>query len=625
MPLPLLTSPARARPSRAAGAVLLRRCLRRARPQLVRSVAWAVLRQCAFVALPWVLGLAVDSAIRRADPARAAGFAGALLAVACAEYAGMRGWQLWSNLAEAEAGAWLRTRLLRAVLEDVSRPVDGPGEPDTDAGDLTTRAGRDVESVVYWVHGLTTWVVIGTTVLLLGPALAGLDPVLLLVAALTVPVLLVNRVFPPLYGARSAALAEAHARRSGTVGELLSAMVSLRGVGADRVMVARHRRDSAEVTRQTLRLGGVSALWEATAFAVPRLAVVVGLLAGGGAVLDGRISVGQLTAFVLWMGTVAVAVGAAVARLGDRADAVVAAERIAVVLSEGATGGDSAPDADGAPGGATAHGPGSAFAAAAPGPAPDTCAASTPGTARGIGVVSGAGAAPGPGSAPGGVPRPRGPVAEGVLEVAGLTVCRAGRDALGPFALSARAGEWVAVTGPTGSGKSSLLRALAGLLPASGTATLDGRPLRGAPHLTVGLVPEAPLLLTGTVTENLLLTGDHPRDALDRACRAAGLDLALAGLPDGTGTEVGVRGRALSGGQRQLVALARALLHDSPVLLFDDTTSALDAATEAAVLARLRAATAGRVVVFATHSPAVRALADHEVTLPAPRTDPRHV
>ncbi|MFF2214273.1 ATP-binding cassette domain-containing protein [Streptomyces antibioticus] len=563
--MPLPTRPGAA--SRTAGAALLRHCLRHARPQVLRSVAWAVLRQCSFLALPWLLGLALDAAVRRADPARAAGYAAALCAVALAEYAGMRGWQLWSNLAEARAAAWLRTRLLRSVLENAARPAhrDGGDEGEA-AGDLATRAGRDVETVVYWVHGLTTWVVIGTTVLVLVPSLAGLDPALLLVAAATVPVLLlVNRVFPPLYGVRAEALARAHARRSGTVEELLSALLPLRGVGADRLMVARHHRHSADVTRHTLRLGAVSALWEATAFAVPRLAVVAGLLTGGRAALDGRITVGQLTTFVLWMGTVSVAVTAAVARLGDRTDALVAADRVAAVLDTGGT----------------------VPAARTHQPDPVT--------------------------------------GESVLQVAGLTVTRPGRPPLGPLTLTARPGEWIALTGPTGSGKSTLLRALAGLAPAEGSVTLAGRPLHTWPHLTVGLVPDAPLLMRGTVTDNLLLTGDHPPDALARACRTAALDLALAGLPHGTDTDVGERGRALSGGQRQLVALARALLHDSPVLLLDDVTSALDTATEAEVLRRLRQDTAGRVVVCATHSPAVRALADREFALTLPLTEHLHV
>ncbi|MFD4684521.1 ATP-binding cassette domain-containing protein [Streptomyces sp. NPDC058461] len=438
-----------------------------------------------------------------------------------------------------------------------------------------------METVVYWVHGLTTWVVIGTTALVLVPSLARLDPALLLVAVATVPVLLlVNRFFPPLYGARSERLARAHARRSGTVEELLSAVLSLRGVGADRLMVARHHRHSAEVTRHTLRLGAVSSLWEATAFAVPRLAVVAGLLIGGPAAVDGRITVGQLTTFVLWMGTVSVAVSAVVNRLGDRTDARVAARRIAAVLDAGEV--DSG-------------GGGSGRTAASPGP------------------VTGSGSVQEGGG-------------EGELVVRGLTVRRPGRAPLGPLHLTARPGEWIALTGPTGSGKSALLRAVAGLLlAADGTVTLGGRLRAELPPLAVGFVPEAPVLMRGTVTENLLLTGDHTPEALAAACRAAGLDLALAGRPDGTGTQVGERGRALSGGQRQLVALARALLHHSPVLLLDDTTSALDAATETEVLARLRAATAGQVVVFATHSPAVRALADREITLTAPRTEPVRV
>lgn len=211
-----------------------------------------------------------------------------------------------------------------------------------------------------------------------------------------------------------------------------------------------------------------------------------------------------------------------------------------------------------------------------------------------------------------------------VLRVNGLTVRRPDRAAVGPLTLTAAPGEWVVLTGPTGSGKSTLLRAVTQLVPASGNAAFGDADLGDLDpdqlYRLVGLVPEGPLLLHGTVTENLLLPGDRPPAEVAAAARTAGLDLALAQLPDGLDTEVGERGGALSGGQRQLVTLARALLRDCPVLLLDDVTSALDAATEAEVLDRLRAATADRIVLFATHAPAVRARADREITLAAPGT-----
>ncbi|MFD9910126.1 ATP-binding cassette domain-containing protein [Streptomyces sp. NPDC059063] len=732
---------------------LLRDCLRQERPQLVRSVAWAVLRQCAFLALPWVLGRAVDSGVRGGDPAVAAAWAGAFVVVAAVEYAGMRGWQLWAAVARARTGVRLRARLLRAVLAVDTATMRGAAGG---FGDLTTRATRDVDAVLVWVHGLTAWVVIAVTGLVLTPAMAGLDPLLLLVAALTLPVLLlVSRVFPPLYGRRAAELSRAHAGRAAAVQQLLSALLPLRGVGADRLMVERHRRHSAAVTRHTLRLAVVGAAWEAVAYVVPLLAVTAGLLVGGHAVLDGRITVGQLTTFVLWMSTVAHATAVLTARLGDHTEARVAAERIAGVLHLAGVRGDSAGwggeregdvGARGAVGRGVAAGHGGAVGSphvagqrAAAGARPvagqrDMAEPSDVGGARGVtgrwgaaehhevagqrgtarhhavagprdkveprdaagqhsmteqhdvpqpckaaepqdaaephglaephdmaephhaavrrGVAASRDAAgPWDGAEGRGMDGSRGPVGAcvvaghrhvgglwrrggaerrdaveprgpgglpryGVLRVRGLAVRRVGRSVIGPLDLTAAPGEWVALTGATGSGKSTLLRAMAQLVPASGTVEFGG----GDPedvHRAVGLVTENPLLLHGTITENLLLSGDHGAADLAWAGRVAGLDLALAPLADGLDTQVGEGGRALSGGQRQLVTLARTLLRDCAVLLLDDVTSALDSATEAQVLARLRAATADRVVVLATHSPAARALADHEVTLHA--------
>ncbi|MEO3976451.1 ABC transporter ATP-binding protein [Streptomyces sp. CAU 1734] len=541
----------RSRPPSAAPG-LLRQCLVHARKFLVRSVAWAVLRQCAFLAMPWLLGRAIDAGVKRGSATAAAGWAAAFAVVAVFEYAGIRGWQLWTTLADTHTGAWLRSRLLGAIL---AIDTDAMQRRTGSFGDLTTRATRDVDAIVVWVHGLTAWVVIGLTGVVLVPAIGGLDPLLLLVAALTVPVLLlVNRVFPPVYGKRAEELSESHARRGAVADELLSALLSLRGVGADRLMVERHHRRSAAVTRDTLRLASTGSAWEALASVVPLAAVAAGLLVGGHAVVEGRITVGALTTFVLWMGTVSLAVDVLVARLGDRTEAKVAAGRIAGILALVPEPKDSPP-----------------------------------------------------------VPR------RAALRVTGLTVTREGRPPIGPLELKAAPGEWVVLTGPTGSGKSTLLRAIAQLVPAAGEARFGTVPLDALDpddlYRAVGFVPEGPLLMRGTVTANLLLSGDRTEAELDAAAAAAGLDLALAGLAGGRDTEVGERGGALSGGQRQLVALARTLLRECPVLLLDDVTSALDAGTEAEVLARLRRATAGRVVVFATHSPAVRALADREVVI----------
>ncbi|MBK3589755.1 ABC transporter ATP-binding protein, partial [Streptomyces sp. MBT57] len=83
---------------------LLRHALSQVRGHFLRSVAWAALRQSAFLAMPWLLGRAVDAGVQAGSPGGALLYGGAFLAAACVEYAGMRGWQLWATLADNRAG-----------------------------------------------------------------------------------------------------------------------------------------------------------------------------------------------------------------------------------------------------------------------------------------------------------------------------------------------------------------------------------------------------------------------------------------------------------------------------------------------------------------------------------------
>jgi ABC-type multidrug transport system fused ATPase/permease subunit len=160
----------------------------------------------------------------------------------------------------------------------------------------------------------------------------------------------------------------------------------------------------------------------------------------------------------------------------------------------------------------------------------------------------------------------------------------------------------VAVVGATGAGKTTLLHLIAGLVaPDSGTVTVP----QGGAHI----VFQEAFLLAGSVRENITLGHRVAPDALDTALAIAEADFVHE-LPDGLDTEVGERGVGLSGGQRQRLALTRALVREPRVLLLDDTTSALDPATEAKVLANLRAALGGTTVVAVASRPSTIALAD---------------
>jgi ATP-binding cassette subfamily C protein CydD len=186
------------------------------------------------------------------------------------------------------------------------------------------------------------------------------------------------------------------------------------------------------------------------------------------------------------------------------------------------------------------------------------------------------------------------------------------------FDLDIAPGEVVALLGPSGSGKTTLLNLLLGLAPLSGgEVSIGDRRLShlGSIAASVAWAGQSPVILPGTLADNLALA--HPgaaREDLARAARAVGLDAVLDGR-DGLDTRLDERGAGLSGGERRRLGLARALLKPAPILLLDEPTADLDAASERALLPILRQAAAGRTTLIATHSEAVAALADRVVRL----------
>jgi ATP-binding cassette, subfamily B, bacterial len=198
---------------------------------------------------------------------------------------------------------------------------------------------------------------------------------------------------------------------------------------------------------------------------------------------------------------------------------------------------------------------------------------------------------------------------------------RGGHPVLESATLDVPAGELVCLTGPSGGGKSTLLSLLVRLADAqSGRITIGGRDLAGIPldqlRALVCLVPQDPWLHTGTIEANIGYgrAGATKAQILAAAERAGVADFA-PGLPDGYQTPVGEGGYGLSGGQRRRIAVARALLRDTPALLLDEPTTGLDPAAEARLIARLLDVARGKTVILVSHQPALIERAEHVVRL----------
>jgi ATP-binding cassette subfamily C protein LapB len=182
-------------------------------------------------------------------------------------------------------------------------------------------------------------------------------------------------------------------------------------------------------------------------------------------------------------------------------------------------------------------------------------------------------------------------------------------------------GERVAVIGRVGSGKSTLIKLLLGLYaPSEGALLVGGSDVRQIDpadlRRNVGSVLQDMWLMSGTLRQNIAVGGDRPSDAQVMAvAEVAGVHEFAVLHPSGYQLRLGEHGEGLSGGQRQAVGIARALVSDPPILLLDEPTSAMDPTAERLLLQRLKPAIAGKTLLLVTHKPSMLELVDRVIVI----------
>jgi ATP-binding cassette, subfamily B, multidrug efflux pump len=195
----------------------------------------------------------------------------------------------------------------------------------------------------------------------------------------------------------------------------------------------------------------------------------------------------------------------------------------------------------------------------------------------------------------------------GEIEFRGLSFSYDGKQVLHDLNLRVPAGSSLAVVGPTGSGKTTLVSLIPRIYDAEpGTVLIDGRPIRdysvASLRKNIGFVPQETFLFSERIRENIALGVDSATDQeIHNAAEAANIATDIESFPEGYDTMVGERGITLSGGQKQRTAIARALIRNPKILILDDALSSVDTHTEDKILNHLRDVMRGRTTIFISH------------------------
>jgi len=465
--------------------------------------------------------------------------------------------------------SWIGERVVadirRAVYDHVLTLSPGFFET-TKTGEILSRLTTDT-TLLQVVVGSSASIALRNALLFLGGTgmLLITSPKLTGLVALVVPLVVAPIVF---FGRRVRKLSRDSQDRIADVGSFVEeTLAAIRTVQAytheaiDRALFGKRVEEAFDVAIRRVR---VRALMTVIVIVLVFGAVGIILWIGGHDVVAGRLTPGELSAFVIYSVVVAGSVGAISEVIGDLQRAAGATERLFGLLAIESE----------------------IRAPAAPKPLP------TP--------------------------------AAGALSFDAVRFHYPSRPdwaALEGFSLNVKPGERVALVGPSGAGKSTVFQLLLRYYdPQAGSVRLDGVELRDADPVAVrrrlGLVSQDPVVFSANAWENIRYGRPDASDAEVRAAAEAAhaLDF-LDALPEGLGTFLGEKGVRLSGGQRQRLAIARAILRDPPVLLLDEATSALDAESERMVQDALDRLMHGRTTLIVAHRLATVLNADRIVVM----------
>jgi ATP-binding cassette subfamily B protein len=517
----------------------------------------AALAMAATVAIPWLTGRAID-AIGRQDRDELQ-----LLVAAIAGMALIRvGLSVARRLVAGKVSLGVELDLRNLVYRHLQSLELGYFAT-TQTGQLMSRATVDLQSVRFFLgYGLVFIAQSALTILLAAVAMLLLDPGLGALALAPVPfvVLVAAR-----YGRRSRpSLQEVQQRiaeLTADVEENVSGVRVVKAFAAEPRQLERFRGSVTRVFDQSMHATRLRAFYNPFIGFLPNLGLAVILLVGGRQVINGSLTLGDFTAFYAYL----LMLIAPMRQLG-----------IALGLAQRAT-------------------------------------------ASGARLFELLDREPRLFSPPDARPLPDG---RGRVELRDVTFSyEEAAPSLRDVDLVFEAGRTVALVGATGSGKSTLVRLIARLYdPASGSVLVDGTDVRTVDLVSlrrsIAVVDDDPFLFSATVRENIAYgRPEASREEVERAAERAQAAEFIAELPDGYETRIGERGLTVSGGQRQRLAIARALLADPRILVLDDATSSVDATTEQAIKQALREVMAGRTTFVIAHRLSTIALADEVVVL----------